>query len=60
MSGTSEPEWSLRQEARAECERRPYSPPRLRSLGKVNVITASGVSTKGVGNEDDARRKPQG
>jgi hypothetical protein len=32
-----------------------YSPPRLRSLGKVNAITLSGSKTEG-----SSRRKPQG
>jgi hypothetical protein len=36
--------------------RKPYGSPRLRSLGKVNVITLT--STGGV--EGSARKKPQG
>jgi hypothetical protein len=36
--------------------RKPYSPPRLRSLGQVNEVTAG----KGSLGEDQARRKPQG
>jgi hypothetical protein len=38
----------------ADGQRKPYSSPRLRSLGQVNAITGSGPS------ENGARRKPQG
>jgi hypothetical protein len=35
-------------------ERKKYSPPSLRSLGRVNVVTAATQSTEG------SRRKPHG